>query len=343
MPRSIPSFVARPASAPPSDRESRSHAARVRQALAALGLAGALCLTGSSGFGAGDPAPEPAVPARLAARSLLLDISSAGGLLAAVGKRGHILLSRDDGRSWVQAKVPVQALLTGVHLLDARSGWAVGHDGVILHTTDGGETWELRRWAPEEEQPLLDVWFRDAERGFAVGAYGLLLVTGDGGATWSEQPLSDDEWHLNHVAGSASGRIYVAAEAGHVYRSDDGGETWVSLPSPYAGSFFGTLPLGNDEVLLFGLRGHLFGSRDAGESWEELRSGTEASLTSGLVRRDGSVWVAGLEGTVLASPDGNAPFDLDQQEDRKGISALAEAADGGVIAVGEFGVRILER
>ncbi|MDW7710301.1 MAG: YCF48-related protein [Deferrisomatales bacterium] len=311
--------------------------------MAVVGGWAALCLVAGSAS-AGTPAsPRPSVPARLAAQSLLLDVSSSGELLAAVGKRGHILLSRDGGRSWLQADVPVQALLTGIHLLDDQSGWAVGHDGVLLHTADGGRTWELRRWAPEEEKPLLDVWFQDQERGFAVGAYGLLLMTTDGGATWSEQPVADDEWHLNHVAGSSTGRIYVAAEAGHIFRSDDGGETWRPLPSPYEGSFFGTLPLEGDELLLFGLRGHLFRSPDAGESWEEVESGTEASLTSGLLLRDGSVRVAGLEGIVLEGPDGAPPFTLRRHEDRKGISALAEAPDGSVIAVGELGVRILER
>lgn len=308
--------------------------------------AAALCLflAGSPAPGLGGvPQPEPAVMARLAARSLLLDVASAGGLAVAVGERGHILTSRDHGRTWTQAPVPVRALLTGVHLVDDRHGWVVGHDGVILHTADGGQTWELRRWAPEEEKPLLHVWFRDPKRGFAVGAYGLLLATRDGGVTWTEEPPSDEEWHLNHVAGSPSGRIYLAAEAGSVYRSDDGGETWNALPSPYEGSFFGVLPLEGDQVLLFGLRGHLFRSADAGETWERVETGTEASLTAGLMLRDASVRIAGLEGTVLRSPDGRPPFLLDAHEDRKGISALAEAPDGSLIAVGDFGVRILER
>ncbi|NIN72690.1 MAG: sialidase, partial [Gemmatimonadetes bacterium] len=49
---------------------------------------------------------------------------------------------------------------------------------------------------------------------------------------------------------------------------------WTTLPSPYEGSFFGTLPLEGDSLLLFGLRGHLFRSDDAGESWEEIPTGT---------------------------------------------------------------------
>ena len=125
-----------------------------------------------------------------------------------VGERGHVLVSTDGGESWKQARVPVRALLTAVHMHDERTGWAVGHDAVILRTDDGGETWRLVHQAPEEELPLLDVWFRDERTGFAIGAYGYFLVTRDGGDTWASRTISEDDFHLNALApaGSRTGR-----------------------------------------------------------------------------------------------------------------------------------------
>ena len=73
-------------------------------------------------------------------------------------------------QSWTQAKVPTRALLTGVYLHDSQLGWAVGHDEVVLRTRDGGATWERVHYAPENERPLLDVWFADAEHGLAASA-----------------------------------------------------------------------------------------------------------------------------------------------------------------------------
>src|SRR5690606_30443947 len=76
--------------------------------------------------------------------------------------------------------------------------WAVGHDGTILHSADGGLTWSVQRsdpWRapsddgqfnPRQGVPLLDVLMLDAQNGFAVGAYSLALRTGDGGRTWEE-------------------------------------------------------------------------------------------------------------------------------------------------------------
>ncbi len=279
----------------------------------------------------------------------------------AVGERGHVLVSTDAGASWKQAKTPVRALLTAVHMHDdGRSGWAVGHDAVILRTGDGGDSWELAHYAPQEERPLLDVWFRDERTGFAVGAYGYFLATEDGGRSWRARTVrEEDDFHLNALvpAGAEAGRLFIAAEAGTVYRSDDGGGTWDVLPSPYAGSWSGGLAFDERRVLLFGLRGRLFRSEDGGESWTRVETGTRATLTGALRTPSGEVLVTGLEGTLLTSRDGGRSFSLRQLPSRRGIAAaLAPAAVPGVgaggaatgggggdrvLLLGEFGVRPL--
>jgi photosystem II stability/assembly factor-like uncharacterized protein len=299
---------------------------------------------------------EYALEKPLASRSLLLDGAAIGDLMVAVGERGHILLSRDQGVTWEQStSVPTRATLTGVFLHDEELGWAVGHDAVILRTRDGGSTWELLYQAPEEELPFLDVWFKDARNGFALGAYGYFLETSDGGDSWEPVDLSAAEelteeeelygygadYHLNHLARAGDGRLYIAAEAGTIYRSDDAGESWRKLPSPYEGSYFGTLPLEGDSLLLFGLRGHLFRSDDAGESWREIDSGTQAMLTDGLELEDGTVIVAGLAGTLLVSADGGETFDLKAQADRQGLATVLPTADDHLLLIGEFGVNRL--
>ncbi|MDD9979852.1 MAG: YCF48-related protein [Gammaproteobacteria bacterium] len=296
---------------------------------------------------------EEAAKAPLAIESLLLDGAVAGSRLVVVGERGHILVSSDDGASWTQAEVPTRVLLTAVHMHDERIGWSVGHDAVILRTGDGGETWTLVHQAPEEELPLLDVWFRDERTGFAVGAYGYFLVTEDSGETWTARAVSEDDFHLNALVPVVerspeserppTQRLYIAAEAGVAYRSDDGGKTWRELPSPYAGSWFGGLALDGNEVLLTGLRGHLFRSEDGGEAWTEVATGTQATLTAAIRLPSGSIVITGLEGSVLTSEDGGRSVSTRRLPSREGITAALPLADGGVLLVGEFGVRRLAR
>lgn len=283
------------------------------------------------------PDPATAVIAPLASRSLLLDAAAIDGRLVAVGERGHILVS-DDGVSWNQSQVPTIATLTAVHFHDRDLGWAVGHDAVILRSRDGGATWQLLFQDPDQERPFLDVWFTDADHGFAIGAYGLFAETRDGGETWEERTISDSDYHLHHLSRSDTGKLYIAAEAGTIYRSDDGGETWLELASPYQGSFFVTLPLDGDALLLAGLRGHLFRSDDAGESWQAIETGTEAMLTDAIRLRDGSPLVVGLEGMMLTSTDGGRSVSMHPRRDRFGISSVVEIDGERLLVVGSRGL-----
>jgi len=306
----------------------------IRGRFALIACAG-LFLSAADGSGG---EPIPAVEAPLAIRSLLLDGAAAGTRLVVVGERGHILVSTDRGATWKQASVPVRVLLTAIHMHDERTGWAVGHDAVILRTADGGDTWQLVHRAPEEERPLLDVWFRDERTGFAVGAYGYFLATADGGDTWIPRAVGEDDFHLNALAQAAPDRLFIAAEAGVAYRSDDGGETWRALAPPYGGSWFDVLALDEERVLLLGLRGHLFLSEDAGESWRQVATGTQATLTGAIRTDSGRAMITGLEGTVLTGRDDGRSVTLRQLASRRGISSALALADGDVLLLGEFGV-----
>ncbi len=277
------------------------------------------------------------VQAPLASRSLLLDAACVGDRIWAVGERGHMLFSRDKGRSWSQVQVPTRATLTGVTFHDELTGWAVGHEGIILRTRDGGKQWEAVRSVPDDDRPLLDVWFQDASRGFAIGAYGICLCTDDGGTSWREVRISEDDWHLHHMVRSKSGRLYIAAESGQIYRSDDDGATWITLPSPYEGSFFGLIPLAKDALLVFGLRGHVFRSEDAGKTWKQIPTGTVATLADGLRLSDGRILLAGLAGTVLVSQEQDMAFEPIPGPGRLGVWAVIETDSPGLVCFGEQG------
>ncbi|MBS0380281.1 MAG: hypothetical protein JSS29_17505 [Proteobacteria bacterium] len=315
-----------------------------------------LALAGASRAGVPD-APLPAEAAPLASHALLTALAAAGPRLVAVGDRGIIVLSDDAGHSWVQAQaVPTQALLTGVCFFDAAHGIAVGHDQSVLTSADAGRTWTLVHRDPAAPGPLLDVWCGPAGRALAVGAYGTFLASGDAGATWQARefhaepapraaaPRHDRDadtqggFHLNRITAAGTATLYIAAEAGHLYRSDDAGEHWRELASPYEGSFFGVLPLQGAALLAYGLRGNLFRSEDGGASWRRLDSGTLAMLDGGARLAGGGVVVVGLTGVVLVSKNGGSSFALRQQRDHAGIAAVLALPDGRLVIAGEDGV-----
>ncbi|RLU02267.1 MAG: hypothetical protein D9N11_10110 [Ketobacter sp.] len=306
-----------------------------------------------------------ALPSDKAAESLLTDVDVYQGKVVSVGDRGHILVSTNNGDSWEQAKVPVQYLLTAVDFVSEQKGWAVGHEGVILHSADGGSSWQLQyanphrvrsdeemnqltdeqfTKLPQEGSPLLDVWFRDDKVGFVVGAYGMFLGTEDGGKTWndvSSRIENFDGWHLNAISAADNGVVYIAGEKGVLFRSDDGGENWVTLAGPYQGSYFGVLTgPGADDVFLYGLQGNIFKSVDRGETWSKSKSKASDGLMDGVTLGGQGVMLVGNSGVVLTSKDGGSTFSMQITKSREAILAIEKLPNGKLIMVGQGGVQI---
>jgi photosystem II stability/assembly factor-like uncharacterized protein len=313
----------------------------LRDAARALGQLVLLALVLGLGARAETVAPPSAVPSDRAARELLLDAARAGDRLVAVGTWGHVVLSDDGGGAWRQAqRVPTQALLTDVFFSDARRGWAVGHDAVILHTGDGGETWELQHADPDAESPLFSVWFRDARHGLAVGAFGLALETRDGGARWERVTVEEAEiaLHLNEVFANADGDRFIAAESGVVYRAGAGDAVWTRIQTPYDGSLWGGLALTDRSLLVFGMRGTVLRSVDEGDSWQTAPSGTDGSLGGGAELADGRIVLAGLGGAVAVSRDAGRSFEASVRSHRRGANAVLPLDGERVLLLGDGGV-----
>ena len=87
---------------------------------------------------------RPAERARAPERAVLLSAAAADAHWVAVGERGLVLRSDDNGKTWQQSPAPVSVTLTAVRFADARHGIAVGHGGTVLVTEDGGQTWTRR-------------------------------------------------------------------------------------------------------------------------------------------------------------------------------------------------------
>ncbi len=273
-------------------------------------------------------APRLALPQK----AQVIAAASAGKRLVAVGDYGVVILS-DDGKAYRQAKaVPTRAVLTSVFFVNDKRGWAAGHDGTILTTADAGETWQLQREEPGKERVLLSIWFENSQHGFAIGQFGLMLETDDGGKTWRERKIVDDldqgEKHLMQIFAGASGLVFVTAESGSIFRSEDAGRTWKAIQTDNKGSFWTGRALADGGLLIAGMRGHVYRSDDRGNSWTKVASGTQQSITGIDQRGDGSVVMVGNSGIVLISQDGGRSFSIATRPDRANLTAIVARADG---------------
>ena len=325
-------------------------ARRVALLATALSLFGAVALpTAAQAAGDTPAAAVFAIESPKAAKGLMIDVVHAGKRLVAVGDRGHILYSDDQGATWTQAKVPTRQLLTAVFFVDDKQGWAVGHDAQILASTDGGATWTQQYQDLKRESPLLDIWFNNANHGLAVGAYGALIETTDGGKTWadvSDRLDNEDQFHLNAISFIKDAGLFIVGEQGSMFRSSDDGQTWEKLEGPYEGSLFGVISTAQPQTLLaYGLRGNLYRSTDFGTTWEQVelkaaRGALEFGLSGATLLEDGSIVVVGNGGSVVVSHDDGVTFSVFNRADRISLSSVTAAGNGNLILAGQGGVRV---
>lgn len=302
----------------------------------------------------------------LASKSLLLDITKVGqSKLAAVGEHGHIILSA-DAINWQQADVPLQTTLTSVFFISSKLGWAVGHDATILHTEDGGLTWQIQQYKPELEKPLLDIVFKNPQEGIAIGAYGLFFRTLDGGKSWqnefhgefllpddaqylAELKQEDEEAYLDEASSILShfnrlvmdGRtLYLVGEVGLIAKSNDFGRSWQPFDEIYQGSFFDMARTNQGNLLVVGLRGHVFRSLKNGTPWQQRQTNTTALINDIVLSDDERIFLLGNSGTLLESVDDGQSYRMRLQKDGKALIA-GVWFNGQLIAVSDVGVKII--
>src|SRR5690349_1923837 len=126
---------------------------------------------------------------------------------------------------------------------DGLEGWAVGDEGVIWHTIDGGTRWERQKSGVRASlrsihfiSPFIGWVAGREELPLAGGSAGVILVTLDGGETWHRRTLNAmPGLNLIHFVNEKVG--YVAGEGTDQYPSGvfvtkDCGKTWNPVPGP---------------------------------------------------------------------------------------------------------------
>ncbi len=289
-----------------------------------------------------DPATAEAERMPLVSRSLLLAGTQAAQRAVVVGERGHVLLS-ESRTDWRQARqVPTRSTLTAVAAVGDKL-WAVGHDQVILHSADGGETWvrqHVSPWTPDKADdprasaPLLSVLFLDDRRGFAVGAYGLLMRTDDGGQSWRRTDLVQERGEKDDSASVA--REEEGAEGGvedWLFTEED-----LELGEEEDPHLNAIVRTGDGSLFIAAERGAAFRSTDGGETWERISLPYEGSMFGAIGYEGRHVLVFGLRGHVFESFDLGDSWRPLETGTELSIMGGAPLADGGAVLVGANGL-----
>jgi len=270
----------------------------------------------------------------------------------AVGDQGVILATTDGGATWKEQASgvpgidptcntgpggePIESTCTNalfdVDFVDATTGWAVGSDGIVLHTGDGGTTWarqplpsldsiaglgpgpggtDLR---PSGWDDLFSVSFPDPRAGAVAGPGGTILVTADGGATWQWRgdrryggltELTFADRHNGQAVGLATTGLspYISVATA------DGGTSWeLRQPPPRStvanANFSGVDFLDAERGYIAGSTGRILATTDAGHTWVVQRSDTTETfqdIAFGNEKRGLAVGATDFNGASRAS------------------------------------------
>ena len=193
------------------------------------------------------------------------------------GFSGQMWRTSDGGRSWRKQQTNTNAHFNSISAVSPDEAWAAAFGegfsdvgpfevppSVLLHTTDGGATWQ-QAFRSSKYGVFQQVQFVDAQRGwllatpcfpgqriqdcnaFSDGA--ALLRTEDGGRTWLEVSLPAEAERRGSTQWFANGRGYLSAfECSNnpssicepaFFRSDDGGDTWTKIAQPVPDGMLG--------------------------------------------------------------------------------------------------------
>ncbi|NQT26967.1 T9SS type A sorting domain-containing protein [candidate division KSB1 bacterium] len=275
-----------------------------------------------------------------------------------VGTAGQIFRTINEGTTWdAQITGPVRKL-RGICFTNENVGTAVGHNGTILHTTDGGSNWLSQSYtSPTTNGSINDhlkaVSFSDANNGFAVSGdpysdglmpygaeYGLILHTTNGGNTW-DVPYNYDKAAFNGVS-SPSANVCIAVGVYKITGIDyagyaitkDGGVTWneryiSSNTNPLTDVSF----IDNDIGTIVGYNGYIRSTTNGGENWTTQSSGTTKDLHGVCFTDVNTGTVVGDDGTILRTNDGGTNWTVQSSgtdEDFYGVSFI-DADNGSVV------------
>lgn len=235
-------------------------------------------------------------------------------------KTPGIYTSSDAGQTWTtMSRGWGQGFAFAASFPTASDGWVAANatdssapNGRydILHTSDGGATWEGQYLQTPTSGYIYDIDFVDSQTGWAAGARTLARTT-DGGATWTQQAVGYDvDWQgeLRAIDFCDATHGLAVGRDGLVIRTSDG-SFWANatLPTGYQTcAFFGVGTVDTNHAWIVGEDATILTTNDGGETWTSKAApaakGNDLLGTFWLDATHG--WAVGKESTIIKTTDG---------------------------------------
>lgn len=252
----------------------------------------------------------------------------------------HILSQTNQ---WIKQSPP----LTGSELKDIcfvneSNGWIVGQNGVILHTSDKGISWQFQNTPLEAPPRLFSVSFLDSLNGWSAGGvfgHSYILHTSDAGKNWVEANNISADAYINDICffSPQKGFILAAKNQDHLYITENGGESWecrtISNSNLYDIDF-----VNETEGVICGGTGFIAFTTDGGISWNQSLVDDVGLFKKIKMVNKNIGYVVSHTGKILKTSDGASTWQkvFESFGGRFQINALHVFNINTVIAIGGY-------
>ncbi len=218
-----------------------------------------------------------------------------------------IAATTDGGRTWeILHGGDMIGWFLDLTFVDHERGYASGQSGIfssyLVRTSDGGATWEglplsypfqediFRRVAVSSDEQTIWVltWlFSDGDG---------ISISRDGGDTWTFVPIAADR--LADMAFTTDDVGVVVGQRGEIFRTTDGGETWIRAIAPPGPTLLDVEFVDESRGWAVGEAGTVLTTTDGGLTWTPEPSGAAATLSDATFLSTGRGWAAAADGEL---------------------------------------------
>jgi photosystem II stability/assembly factor-like uncharacterized protein len=255
--------------------------------------------------------------------------------------KAMLLFSGDNGETWTRQGLdilPDGIQLVDVFAIDREHVWAVGSQGLVLRTSNGGTNWEKTEVTGAGAGGNFLCISICKNKIWISGEAGLIISSDDNGQSWTGFDLPDNvkEYIIQGIFAINDDIIYavgnkaVPPNAGLVLRTLDGGGTWeeIELNNNYnENGWIGVKATDTDHVVIYGGRGHYAVTANAGKQWVTGGPLSSRDINSLVMLDHSNYWAACDYDSIIRTGDSGISWEDQESAGASnsflvGISAL---------------------
>ncbi len=199
-----------------------------------------------------------------------------------------------------------------VYFTDLNNGWAAAEGGKLLHTTDGGNNWEILQVGDPYLDDFMDLTFTDENTGWVCGKNHSMYKTTDGGAAWAQVnvPTTSDIRAMSFLNDTLG---WITPLEENIYKTTDGGVSWIQQNNGLTGNLHNINVCFTDadngfvtgiRIIGMDVESYILRTTNGGQDWTADFSYQNQDTDPIFFINQDTGWIGGSNGFLIKTTDG---------------------------------------